>query len=401
MNRTWRRNLRAVWAAELLAIMGFAAFMPILPYYVQHLGVEGDAVTTWSGMVSSAPAFAMAFMGPLWGALSDRYGRKVMVERAMFGGCLVILFMGFARTVEQLALLRFIQGGLTGTVAASTTLVASDTPQERLGETLGQLQLAIFLGQSLGPLFGGFVADQLGYRPVFWLTAVLLLLGGILITVFVKETFTPAVDVESGSLLGRLRQDFAFVLGGSLLGLVLLVRFALRVGIRMSTPVQPLLVQELLPQETTLLGSASGLLTTVSGVTAAVAAPVLGRLADRRGGRWILVVCGIVGGMCLILQGVAANYMLLVIWQAFLGIATGGTLATISAYVGRLAPEGRSGTAYGLDTLAVSLSNASGPFAGGWLARWFSLQTPFLVGGGVMALASVLVLRLPRELPSS
>lgn len=397
MSRTWQRNFWAVWISELLAIMGFAAFMPILPYYVQYLGVPEAQVNTWAGLVAAAPAFAMGIMGPIWGALSDRHGRKMMVERAMFGGALTIALMGMVQTVEQLTVLRLIQGALTGTVAASTTLIASTTPQHRLGETLGKLQLAMFLGQSLGPLAGGLIADALGYRMVFWLTASFLLIGGALIVTLVQEDFTPVISDSAGPWLQRQRRNMGLLFTGSLLGLVLLLRFSLRVGLRMSSPLMPLLIQELLPPNTTWLGSAAGFLITISGLSSAVAAPVLGRFADRHGGRNVLFVCALVAGTGIILQALAPTYILLVFWEIFVGVAIGGTLAVISAYIGRLAPEGRAGMAYGLDAAAVSLANSLGPTAGGWLADRTSLHTTFLVGGMTALVSALGVLRLPRD----
>ncbi len=395
MQRTWRRNLRAVWAGELLAIMGFAAFGPILPYYVEYLGVTGDAVATWSGVISAAPSLAMAIMGPIWGALSDRHGRKVMVVRAMFGGCALTLLMSFVQSVGQLAVLRFVQGALTGTVAASTTLVASMTPEDRLGETLGKLQLAIFLGVTVGPLFGGFAADTFGYRTVFWMTSAFLLIGGLITLFGVKEEFKPVPVEEREPFWQNIGHDLNFAFTQSLLGLVLIVRFALRVGRRFPSPILPLFVAELLP-ESTALGSASGLLTTIIGGAGAISSPLLGRFADRRGGRSVLLVCTFVGGAALIVQGMAGTYTVLLITQALLGLVVGGILATVSAYVGRAVPQERSGMAYGLDTTAVALANSAGPFVGGWLARWFSLRTPFLLGGALMLLASVGVLQLPK-----
>lgn len=396
MSSTWKRNFRTIWIAELLAIMGFAAFMPILPYYVQYLGVAEAEVNTWSGLVAAAPSFAMGIMGPVWGILSDRHGRKLMVERAMFSGALTIGLMGIVQTVEQLTLLRLLQGALTGTVAAATTLVAASTPQHRLGETLGKLQLAIFLGQSLGPLVGGMIADAVGYRAVFWLTAGFLLVGGVLVVTQVKEEFTPVISENSGPWIQRLRQSTG-TLVGSLLGFVLLLSFALRLGLRMALPLLPLLVQELLPAGTSWLSSASGLLTTLSGVSSAIAAPLLGRLADRRGGRTILIGCAWLAGLSLMVQAAAPTYVFLALCEIAVGFAIGGILATTSAYIGRLAPEGRAGMAYGLDTAAVSLANSIGPTFGGWFADRTTLRMTFFVSGIVSLVASLGVWKLPRN----
>jgi len=137
----WQRNLAALWIGQLIAIAGFSVTLPFLPYYVQELGITGvDQIAFWAALVSTAQGTTMALVAPVWGLLADRYGRKIMVVRAMFGGAAVIGAMGFAQNVYQLLVLRAIQGTLTGTVPAAMTLVASSTPPERRGFAIGVLQ---------------------------------------------------------------------------------------------------------------------------------------------------------------------------------------------------------------------------------------------------------------------
>lgn len=383
-----------MWIAQLLAIMGFSSTFPIYAYFIQSLGVEDHLVARWSGAVIAISSISMGILGPIWGALGDRHGRKVMVIRAMFGGAVIIGLQGFSQNVWQFAFLRLIQGALTGTVTAATALVASKTPKERLGETLGKFQLAIFLGQAFGPTTGGFVADTFGYRATFWLTAVYLLVAGSLILFLVQEQHEPTAESLEGSLWQRMRQDFSVIFAGSLLGLVLALRFALRVGLRITSPTMPLIVQDLMPGST-LLGSASGLLTTVSGISSALAAPMMGRWADKGDSRLLLLGSALLAALALAIQAAAPTYWLLVAGQFLLGLGIGGTLSVISAYVGRMAPEGRIGTAFGLDALAVSLANAVGPAAGGWLSDTVSRRSPLVVGAVAMTLAALAVLRLP------
>jgi len=81
--------------AELVAVISFSVIMPFLPYFVQELGVtDPDLVKLWSGWLNSAGAIFMAVMAPIWGSLADRYGRKMMVEWAMFGGTLLCCMYG-------------------------------------------------------------------------------------------------------------------------------------------------------------------------------------------------------------------------------------------------------------------------------------------------------------------
>jgi len=165
--QTWQRNLYILWVAELVAIAGFTVVLPFLPYYVQDLGVtEPEQVEFWSGLLFASHAIAMAIFSLIWGSVADRYGRKMMVERAMFGGAVVMGAMGFVQNVQQLVLLRGLQGCLTDTIAA-TTLVASSVPRQRSGHALGLLQMAVYSGASAGPLLGGLVADHFGYRAAF------------------------------------------------------------------------------------------------------------------------------------------------------------------------------------------------------------------------------------------
>lgn len=384
--------------AEFLAIMGFSSTAPIYTYFIQYLGVDDALIARWSGAVIAISSISMGVLGPVWGALGDRHGRKVMVMRAMFGGAVIIGLQGLSQDVWQFAALRLIQGALTGTVTAATALVVSNTPREHLGETLGKLQLAVFLGQAIGPTTGGFVADTLGYRATFWVTAIYLLIAGAMILFLVREHFVPSPEALQGSLFTRMRKDIGAIFAGSLLGLVLSLRFALRVGLNVTSPTIPLIVQDLMPKST-LLGSASGLLSTISGISSAVAAPLVGRWADRGNSRILLLESALLCAIALFIQAVAPAYALLVLAQFVLGLGVGGTIAVLSAYIGRMAPEGRAGTAFGLDAMAVALAGAVGPSVGGWLSDTVSRRAPLWAGGIAMVLAGLAVLRLPKDRP--
>ena len=90
-----------------------------------------------------------------------------MVLRAMFGGALVICPDRPGRHVYMIVGLRWMQGMLTGSVAASAALCATVAPRNRMPFSIGMIMVAIFIGGSLGPFLGGFVADHLGYRVTF------------------------------------------------------------------------------------------------------------------------------------------------------------------------------------------------------------------------------------------
>ncbi|TVR71595.1 MAG: MFS transporter, partial [Sphaerobacteraceae bacterium] len=82
---TWRRTLYALWLAQLLSIIGFNLRIPFLPFFLEDLGTDTfESQALWAGFITGGGAALMAITAPMWGALADRYGRRMMVLRAMF-----------------------------------------------------------------------------------------------------------------------------------------------------------------------------------------------------------------------------------------------------------------------------------------------------------------------------
>jgi len=386
----WQRNLVVIWVAELIALSGFQAFMPFMPYYVQELGVTRlEEVEFWSGMLISSQAVAMVAFAPLWGLLADRYGRKVMVVRAMFGGSVVIALMGFTRNVGQLAALRMLQGALTGTVPAAMTLVASSAPPERRGYALGLLQMAIYLGASVGPMLGGLIADHLGYRVTFWVTGGLLFSAGVLVTTLVHEEFTSPEETE-GRKKPRLWEGLVMVLRTRALVGVFAISMLMRMGTRVVTPMLPLFVQEIAAPGTKI-ASLTGIIEGLAAAAGAVTAALLGRVSDRIGYRRILLICGVAAcGLFGLMVGVRTPTQLMIL-RALGGAAMGGVLASISALQAALAPSDRYGAVYGVDTSVMAVANAMAPMVGAALAAGWGLPVVFLGAAAMYGLATTVV----------
>jgi DHA1 family multidrug resistance protein-like MFS transporter len=389
--QTWQRNLYTLWVAEFVAVAGFTVVIPFLPYYVQELGVtELEQVEFWSGLLFASHAVAMAIFSPIWGSVADRYGRKLMVERAMFGGAAVMGAMGFVQNVQQLVVLRAVQGCLTGTIAAATTLVASSVPRQRAGRALGLLQMAIYSGASAGPLLGGLVADHFGYRAAFVVTGALLFLAGMTVAIFVREEFEPS-HREAGSRKGDFWLGVKAVLRSRELLVVLGIKLMMRLGTRIMGPLLPLFVQTLVPGEARV-ASLVGLITGLGAATSAAGAVLLGRASDRFGYRTVLLTCVLGTAVVYIPQFFVTTPVQLLILQAAAGVAMGGGLAAIGALLANLSPEGHQGAVYGLDWSAVSAANGMGPMIGVAVAVGLGLRAPFLFAAGVYGLAALVVM---------
>jgi len=331
-----------------------------------------------------------------------------MVVRAMSSGAVLIGLMALARNVGHLVFLRALQGMLTGSVTAATALVATTAPRERIGYAVGMLQVAVYTGASAGPLLGGVLSDHFGYRTTFWVTGGLLFVAALGVLFFAREEFEPVaspageqaeVDPGGARSLRRVWSRLAPVLGSLALLGVLGVRLMMRLGANLLRAVLPLFVQEIAPAGDRV-ASITGLISGVSAGAGALGALWLGRLGDRVGYRRILMICALVSAVCYVPQGFVSDPMWLLPLQAGTGLAMGGILASVSASLARLAPEGREGLVYGVEASVVSVASVIGPMTGSMLAAWWGLRVPFLVTAGVFGLTSIVAgWLLPRRSP--
>ena len=187
----WKRNLLVCWFGSFATSAGLSQLAPILPLYIDHLGIHNTAeIEQWSGIAFGITFIVMAIASPLWGQAADKYGRKPMLLRASLGMAVVIASMGFAQNIYQLVGLRLIQGAVSGYISAAITLVATQVPKERTGWALGTLSTGAVGGMLIGLLFGGYVAEIWGVRSVFFVTGILLLIAFAASLLFVKEQFT-------------------------------------------------------------------------------------------------------------------------------------------------------------------------------------------------------------------
>ena len=387
----WQRTLYIMFFAQLLTAVGFSSFFPFLPLYVHHLGSStGASLELLSGLAYSSQAFTMMLTAPLWGAVADRFGRKLMVERAMFGGTLILLMMAFARSAEDLVILRAIQGLITGTVAAANALVAAMAPREHSGYAMGLLQVGQGAGVALGPIVGGLVADQYGYAAAFYVTSLMLLLGGLLVLFGIQEPpVTRSKTAGRPSILGSWRE----ILSSSGVIVNYGVGFMGSLARNMLLPILPLFIPLVLAS-TQSLNTFTGLVIGMSSAATTLSSIFFGRLGDRIGHRPILVSSMLLGGLLYFpLVWATAAWQVLIL-QALTGIALGGVIPCYSALLARYTRPGLEGAVYGLDNSIGSGARTLAPMLGSALVVWVGLRPSFVITGALLILASLTGLAL-------
>jgi DHA1 family multidrug resistance protein-like MFS transporter len=385
----WKRTLYAVWAAEFLAVAGFATSTPITPFYLQDLGVTDPArLKLLTGIVQALPSLMLVIFSPIWGSVADNYGRKPMLLRAMFGGTVVMLLMGLVTSPWQLIVLKTLQGCLTGTVTAATIMVASIAPSEEAGYSLGLLQMAIFLGATFGPLFGGVIADVFGRRINFFATSGLLLAAGVIITRFAEDSFKPPENRKS--VFRSLLPDFTPVIRSRALASLLAVIAADQIAGSIAGPFLPLFIQHLVPGSTTV-ATTTGVVIGFGALASALAAGSIGRVSYRFGYKRTLVACMAGASLFMIPQAFARTPLQLLLMRLGSSFFVGGNLPSVNALIAQRVEAGKQGSTFGLSAAIASASNAMGPVIGASIALAAGYSAVFLTTAGILGAAGVVI----------
>jgi len=189
--------LLALFFVLLMAQFGVRTVQPIVTLYVKEMVGNLPNVATLAGIAFSITGVANVISAPFLGNRSDVIGYRRVLLIALLGATLTTLPQAFTHnywvfTAERFAVGLFI-GGL---LPAANALVGRLVPRSERGTIYGMTSSAMFMGNSLGPLFGGFLAAGLGLSWVFLMTGAVLALNLVWVYYRVPE-YRPPTAFES------------------------------------------------------------------------------------------------------------------------------------------------------------------------------------------------------------
>ncbi len=386
----WQRNQYAVVASVGLAFFAFELSNPFIPLYIRQLGVDDLAEAAfWAGLISGITPLLAALMGPIWGSVADRYGRKSMVLRALVCIGVAQFLTGFVPNVYWLLALRTIMGIFAGFTSMSLALAISVSPRERMSQTISLVQAAQIAPSAIGPLIGGPLSDLLGQRATFMITGVLLLVPVALISVVLKESAdVPSPEPPSQKAPAR---------GGSMLGLMMLPGFAAAIAILFLTRFTERALQPIVPLYLIALQTPAALLATITGVAVSGGA-IAATCSSLLYGRWarpetigrVLMTALTGAAVCAALFGLARGWPEVIGLRLVLGLLAGGTISLAYTMGARLAPPERAATTMSLLASWGMLGTAIAPILSGMIGQ-ISLRAVFVTTSAAYLLAAMLV----------
>jgi MFS family permease len=359
-------------------LVAMTLLLPFLPIYVEHLGVKSHAaIVEWSGI-----AYGIAFLGagvlaPVWGRFADIYGRKLILMRASLAMAICMSLIGVAQNIWQLVALRLLAGLLGGYASGAVVLVATQTPKERAAWALGTLSVGTMAGTLLGPLIGGVLPGLIGLRETFFFA------GGAIFIAFIATC--TLIHEDRSTIPGRARRvegAWSMIPDRRPVIAMLTTAMLLMLANMSIEPIITVYVAQLVPDARVVF--TSGVVMAASAVGSVLAAPRLGRLADRIG-PWNLVIGSLaVCGALLIPQAFVTNSWELIGLRFLMGMSLAGLLPSINATIRHSVPAGGAGMILGYGTSAQYTGQVLGPLAGGFVGGHFGMRAVFLATTVIM-----------------
>jgi MFS family permease len=368
----WRRNLYVCLFGSFTNIIAMTLLLPFLPIYVAELGVQSQAaIVQWSGIAYGISFLGAGILAPAWGKFADVYGRKLILMRASLAMAICMSMIGTAQNIWQLVFWRLMAGVLGGYASGAVVLVATQTPKDRSAWALGTLSTGVLAGSLLGPLVGGVLPGLIGVRGTFFLAGGVIFVAFLATCIFIHEDRPRGATrkrSEGGSAWSRIPDRRPVV--------AMLVTAMLLMLANMSIePIITVYVATLVHGNVVLM---AGVVMAGSALGSILAAPRLGRVADRIGPWKVIVGCLVVTGALLLPQAFVTNIWQLVALRFLMGMSLAGLLPSINTTIRHNVPDGTAGTILGYGTSAQYTGQVIGPAVGGFVGGHLGMRAVFL-----------------------
>ena len=372
----------------MLSGMGFGLVLPAFLFYAENLGASAVIATAIVGSYSIGQAIGT----PIWGRMSDRFGRKPMLLLSTFGMGLSYLLVAYSDTLWLLAVARIMTGLLGGNVAVAMAYVADITPIEKRAQGMGLIGGSISLGFILGPALGGMLAgSDAASATLLWpgLAAASLCFITFFATFFVKESLPE--EKRTGADTGQDVRGFAAVravFARPILAQMVVIGAMVYFAMAQFETIMPLWSEARFgwgPREIGICFTYLGFVVMI------VQGYLVGKLAP------------VFGEGKLVMAGVAA-YMLGLLWMTqvpsweimMLGITcTGGggamAITSMNSLVSGQAAEHERGWVLGVFTSGAWTGRSIGPVIAGLLFQGIGVQAPLYGGAVVMCIVFIMV----------
>ena len=355
--------------------------MPVLSLFAESLGAGPERI----GLIVSVSTITGVLLKLPSGALSDIYGRKMLLRIGVVAFGLPPFIYPFISDLNALTALRFVHGLATAIFAPSALATVADLYKERRGAALGTYTACTQSGSLLGPFLGGWLAYTAGFSTAFVTAGVF---GCIAILIF----FSLHLDEPPPRVRERGLAPVMAEMGKGFLA----VARNRKVLITSSTDAAKMVANGALMAFLPLYGLSVGLnagqvglLFSVQAVTSFLSKPVMGRVSDRVGRQPLILAGLLICAATFISMPHVGSFALLLVLSSGFGFGEAVVSSSSAALVADSSEFKRLGAGMGMQGTVMGIGQAGVPGLAGLLIAHVSYQGAFAVIAGLQILAAI------------
>jgi len=367
-------------ATGCLDLMGMLMVAPQVPFYTKRMGGSDTLV----GVMLGAHAFAMLVTAPLWGRLSDRYGRRPVILLGLVTGGVAFLVYAVTDNLWVLLLSRLAQGAGAGTIGVVQAYISDTVEPKQRVKALGWFTAATSAGVMVGPVVGSLTTRWGLHAPGFVAAGLALLNVSAAFFLLPEPPRSTSLSVRR-----HLRHAIADVFRRPLLPAHRMI-WIYTAGMMAFMAMNGVLALFLNRRFGVTAGTIGYYYLYIGGIGLLMRGGLLGRLVDRLGDLRVLRYGALSIALGQLLVPFAGSVPVLVAVIALVPIGTAMLFPATTAQVSRHAPAGHVGEFMGLQQAMGGVSRVLGPVWAGAVFQHLGVSWPFWIAATLMAAVGAL-----------
>ena len=362
----------------VIDLIGFGIIIPLLPFYAETYGASPQKVT----MLMVTFSFFQFIAAPIWGYLSDKFGRRIIILVTLAGSIIAYILLAYSQTLYGLFFARAFAGFMAGNISTAQAYIADITDKNNRAKAMGLFGAAFGIGFILGPAIGGVLAGSDPKNPNVFLppiaAASLSFIALVLALFILKDNRSRIKNNKNKRILSLIEA----IKIPNLRQLILLSFIVTLVFASMESTFS------LWSERTFNWGAEqNGFIFAFSGICGVMVQGFLISPLVKRFGEAFLCITGIIF-ISIGMLSVAISYLNYhaYISMSLIAFGLGFFLPTISTLIVNIVSEDRRGWVLGVNQSVSSLSRIIGPVIAGFLFEFYGKNSPYIFGSIILIL---------------
>ena len=383
-----------VFFVIVVDLIGFGIVIPILPFLSPQLGGTTDDIA----FILATYSVAAAIVAPIWGRLSDRFGRRSILGLCLFGGAMSHFVLAIADELWLVYLSRAVAGMMAGGVPVATALIADASTPDQRSRAMGLIGRAFGIGLILGPVIGGVLArSETDFAVPCLVAGALSSLAGILAWLLLPARNSRSASVDASADGTTERVDNNPVKAPE--RWLFIAQFGFHTcAVSAAVYLFPLWMAHDLSWQAREVGLFFGLVGLVMVITQG---NLLGRMTDRFGSLRVLRGAALCFSVSLALSSVASGEWFMGALGLMVFSAATLCLPILNTIASHLVGPASRGRFFGITASSAALGRIVGPLIAAMLLSQGGFSAAWMGTSAVVLMVVVWAFTLGRQLPTT